>query len=182
MNTKIKNKKGFSLVEVLISLLILSVGVAAVSVLMTNNIKNSITAKNQVIAAQLAQEGVELVKNLKDNQLATVFTTNADITANHTDYRIDLNSDFATFSGSSGATNKQLYLNTGIFSHTINVASKPTKFFRQIAVVITIVDAKRVATVTSYVTWNGTGVPLPLSSCNVATKCVSIVAVLPDLE
>lgn len=183
-----KYRAGFSLVEVLFSLTVLSVGVASVAVLMTSNIKNSITAKNQVIASQLAQEGVELVKNIKDNQDLTALRFTADMQTGN-DYRVDFDSNYATFKGSgtvsSGFDNKQLFLklNGGIFMHESAMTPTPTKFYRKISVTVTPpappVTTTGSAEVTSYVIWGGTEFP---TTCNTANKCVKIISILPDVQ
>ena len=54
-------RKGFSLIEVLVSLTILSVGIVAVMGMFSAGIQTSLTAKSQIIASGLAQELVELV-------------------------------------------------------------------------------------------------------------------------
>ena len=175
-------KKGFSLVEVLFTLMILSVGTSTAAVLMTNNIKNSINAKNQVIASELAQEGVELVKNLKDNN--PIFTTDI---SDGNDYRVEYISDFVSgytaFKNSPinfpGDVRKRVDLSgAGFFLHAVGT---PTKFYRKIA--ISTVGGNRRAE--SFVTWNGSGFAVMAvgwpASCNVASKCVSVVSVLPDL-
>lgn len=175
----LKTKSGFSLIEVLITLLVLSVGIAAVSALMAGNIKTSINTKNQIIAASLAQEATELVRNLKDNN-ATFLT---DI-ANGSDYRVDYLSDYAAFRNSpaafAGDANKKLYLNVfGFYSHT-NATN--TKFYRKIEMANDIVSGNKIATV--FVSWNGTGFPSPLnaSTCTVGKKCVLMQTVLSSVN
>lgn len=166
-----KNKAGFSLVEVLITLLVLSVGVAAVSALMAGNIKTSINSKNQIIASGLAQEGIELVRNLNDNN--TTFATQV---ADGADYRIDYLSDYATFKASNSAgSDKKLYLNGGFYSHASSTTT--TKFFRKVRI-STGADSNKV--VTTFVIWNGTGFPSPFTDtdCNIANKCVLMQSVL----
>lgn len=172
-------EQGFSLIEVLFSLLVLSAGTGAILTLMASNIKNSNTAKYQVIASELAQEGVELVKNLKDNRdrdlTASKFTN--DIFGN--DYRIDFDSTYDIFKNSNSvATNKRLNLSAGNFY--VHAPATPTKFFRKIAVSRSIDgNGKITANVTSFVSWNGVDIPTP---CSVANKCTEVVAVLPDLN
>ena len=176
----ISTASGFSLIEVLFSLLVLSAGIGGILLLMASNIRNSNTAKYQVIASELAQEGVELVKNLKDNRdrdLTALPRFTNFIVGN--DYRIDFDSTYDIFKNSNSvAIDKRLYLTAeNFYSHS---GTTPTKFFRKIAVSIsTDVNVKKTANVTSYVSWSGANVPTP---CNVANKCVSVVAVLPDLN
>ena len=61
-------KPGFSLIEVLVALFVLSLGVSAVFLLMSKSLRSSMDARDQIIASQLAQEGIELVRNLKDTK------------------------------------------------------------------------------------------------------------------
>ena len=56
--TGLRRAKGFSLVEVLFTLLVFSFGILSVVSIMTSSIRVSMTAKNQVIAAQLVQESL----------------------------------------------------------------------------------------------------------------------------
>ncbi|HAR99643.1 MAG: hypothetical protein US57_C0010G0010 [Candidatus Moranbacteria bacterium GW2011_GWC2_37_73] len=177
-----KIKRGFSLVEVLISLLVLSIGISSVLFLMTANTKNSINAKNQIIASELAQEGIELVRNLKDNGEATLDALNA-LGSPYNDKRIDYTSSALNM---GVGTDKRLYLNGGFYTHTNGAGSVPTKFYRTIYLTVTGTKAlsTREIEVTSYVTWknNGfasiTGFP---GTCNIANNCVSVKAVFPDL-
>jgi len=186
---------GFSLIEVLVALLVLSMGFTAVFALMANNIKSSENAKNQIIASQLAQEGIELVRNMKDNkELDTADTTytHCNYTQENSDgtirlcnrLRIDETSLF------DNNANKRLYLNSSFYTHGSSVT--PTKFYRRIDLSITgdinnSPSSTREITVTAYVTWNGSGFianidnnGLAAGNCNIANKCVSAVSVLPD--
>jgi type IV pilus modification protein PilV len=163
-------KQGFSLVEVLVTILVLAFGISAVTLLMTNNIKASQDAKNQIIAAQLAQEGTELVRNLKDNN--STFATDK---ASGNDYRIDYKTTYANFTNNS-SSDKRLYLNSNFYDHTTSAANK-TKFLRK--AILDIDSDTKAATITVLVSWNNTDIP---ANCNTASKCVSVVSVLPDLE
>lgn len=66
-----KNKKnqvwGFTLIETIIAIGILLTGVMAVFTLLTFNIAQTANMKNKIIAVNLAQEGVEVVRNIRDN-------------------------------------------------------------------------------------------------------------------
>lgn len=61
------NKRGFSLLEVMIAIAILLVGVISILSLITSTINVNRLAQNKFIAAMLAQEGLELVHNRRDN-------------------------------------------------------------------------------------------------------------------
>ncbi len=178
---KLSSQKGFSLIEVLFSLWVVSMGVVAISALMSGNIKTTTNAKNQVIASSLAQEGIELVKNLKDNNPAT-FTSVSGEKTDGAEYRIDLSTDYPGLISNINS-DKRLYLIndlTRIYSHAGTI---PTKFYRKIE--ITNDSLAKNVIVTSFVVWNNSGFPVvpydPITNpCNIANKCVSVVAVLPD--
>lgn len=177
-------KSGFSLVEVLMTLFILSIGLVAVSFLMINNIKSSETAKNQIIASQLAQEGIELVRNLKDSKNLDTLTSGS-----YPSYRIDY-----TMANLDNYADKRLYLNGNFYTHTLNLPAA-TKFYRRIDLLVTgnklPAPSAREIKVTSYVTWNNSGFTVAAGladasdnviNCNIANKCVPAVSVMPDLN
>jgi len=58
---------GFTLVEVLISLLIFSIALTAIFYILVINIGNAQLIKNNFIASGLVQEGIEIVRNIRDN-------------------------------------------------------------------------------------------------------------------
>ena len=156
-------KKGFSLVEVLVSLTVLSIGIVTITMLMTVNIKTSTVAKNQVVAAELAQEGIELVRNVRDNGSAA-FVAKAD-----GDYLID----YTTNLTSLGSSNGRLFLKDGFYSHT-STSAVATKFYRKIT--LSVSGSNKV--VNSMVNWDPAGVfPSP---CNLGNKCISTVSYMPN--
>ncbi|PIR92864.1 hypothetical protein COT99_04020 [Candidatus Falkowbacteria bacterium CG10_big_fil_rev_8_21_14_0_10_43_10] len=61
------NKKGFSILEVMISITIISVGMVGLFSLIIQNSKIYSTNKNKFIAVMLAQEGIELTRNIRDS-------------------------------------------------------------------------------------------------------------------
>ena len=62
-------KKGFTLLEVLIAIFIMSVGIAGVMTLITQTIFLSTLSSSKLTAAYLTQEGIELVRNIRDGNL-----------------------------------------------------------------------------------------------------------------
>jgi Tfp pilus assembly protein PilV len=67
---QMKNRKGFSINEVMISMFVMSVGIVTVIGLFSKGFINSQLDRDRIVAAGLAQEGVELVKNVRDNSFA----------------------------------------------------------------------------------------------------------------
>jgi prepilin-type N-terminal cleavage/methylation domain-containing protein len=61
-----KPKKGFSIIEVLIAISIISIGLVGLLTLMNSNISANSVNKNKIVAAQLAQEGAELTRKIRD--------------------------------------------------------------------------------------------------------------------
>jgi type II secretory pathway pseudopilin PulG len=169
------------LIEVLVSLFVLSIGITAIAVLMVDNIKNLQTSKNQIVASQLAQEGIELVRNLKDNNSDSVINNMNTAGSPYNNYRID--KDMSSVNSTNNTGEQLLYLNGSFYTHT---TGSPTKFFRRIDFIVSgsalPAPSSRQIKATCYVTWNNTGflaMSLP-ADCNVANKCVSVVSVLPD--
>lgn len=59
--------KGFSLAEVIIATFVIIIGIIGAMNLITYSISNVAVGKSQVIAASLAQEGMEIVRNIRDS-------------------------------------------------------------------------------------------------------------------
>jgi len=60
------SRAGFTLVELLVSILIFAFGFSSVYLLVDSSSRLSLNGKNMITASQLAQEQIELVKNLRD--------------------------------------------------------------------------------------------------------------------
>ena len=65
----LKYKKGFTLIESLVAIFILTISVTALLGVVSQSVFNSSYAKNKVVAVSLAQEGIELVRNIQDTKL-----------------------------------------------------------------------------------------------------------------
>jgi len=67
MNTnKIKNNSGISILEVVVAILMITMGMVGVLSLVIQNINAQYINKNVLIASGLAQEGLELARNIRD--------------------------------------------------------------------------------------------------------------------
>ncbi|MFH0929651.1 MAG: prepilin-type N-terminal cleavage/methylation domain-containing protein [Candidatus Moraniibacteriota bacterium] len=65
---KIKNsRKGFTLIEMLVVIFVLGIGLVGALSFFNINFNNQFEAKNELIAAGLAQEGSDLVRSIVDN-------------------------------------------------------------------------------------------------------------------
>jgi prepilin-type N-terminal cleavage/methylation domain-containing protein len=65
-NKTLELNKGFTLLEVIIAIFIISVGVGGVASVVPRLLSSSTTNQNRLTAAYLAQEGVEIVRNIRD--------------------------------------------------------------------------------------------------------------------
>lgn len=164
MKVIIKNKKGFSFMEVMVSVFVLSIGITAIVALMAGNIKNSIESRDSIIASELAQEGDEIVRNIRDNNFL----------ANPTTPFLNLNNGTYRVSYDAGIENGsyQLNYNNGFYTYSGGAA---TKFYRKID--IADYGGTIGKDVKSTVWWGGSNVP---ASCNASTKCIYIEDILTD--
>lgn len=155
-------------------------------------------ARDQIIASQLAQEGIELVRNLKDTEKLDTYESadgNCDWTkkvdTNDCDNLIINEAEDGEISLEE-ANNDEMQLHLDDKNYYVHDSGTETKFFRRIDLEIEgdigtdpAVPSTRIITVTSYVTWNGSGFGsfADLSTdCKVGKKCVSVVAVFPDYK
>lgn len=176
-----KNKRaGFSLMEVMLSVAVLSIGIMGVLPLIVSGLREALDSRDQVIASMLAQEGAELAQNIRDNNWASgddAFKTLSFPNVSRKDCRVDYNN---TDVGGMKCINvsKALYLNAdNFYTHSVVTA---TKFQRKIEVEYsnndgnpnTAANADQ-AIITSMVIWSGSSGVFPalVASCNTANKC-----------
>ena len=189
--------KGFSINEVMISMFIMSVGIVTVISLFSNGFINSQFDRDRIVAAGLAQEGVELVKNIRDNDFAVGgngFTGFGNLSSNrdvcgldYTDTQfvttgnISLRNCFGNGGGGNVERRFSLVPSGGYFTNPYSDSGTVTKFARTIY--IDYDSAGPSASVTSMVWWGGndtlpSGVldgdnnPSVVSACTAANKCV----------
>ena len=59
-------KNGFTLIEALVAIAILTMSIAGPMVTASDGLKNSIYARDQIVAFYIAQEGVEIIRSVRD--------------------------------------------------------------------------------------------------------------------
>lgn len=171
-----KTMKGFSLGEVLLSIAVLTVGLLPMLGALIGALNTSLDSQETVIASGLAQEGAELVLNVRDNGVLSIDDAFAAFQPGNRTCRIDY--DDVVLSnpavnnidcGPSGgdATFYDLLVPSGAYFHDSN-ATTSGKFKRKIFINYT--PAMNRATVISAVYWSGSYVPTP---ANVEADCVS---------
>lgn len=130
-----KKQNGFTILETIIAFFIITMGMVGVLTLVVQNVQVQYINKNVLIASHLAQEGLELVRNVRDNNWLTPgHGWTQDIVGDGTytvDYRgrTSINASVNDIND-AGA---RLYIdNNGFYSHL--ASSQATKFYRLITV------------------------------------------------
>jgi len=77
---KLINRKGFTMLEMMIVIFVFLTGIVGAYGIINNFYVTSVYSSNRFTATYLSQEGIELIKNLRDNNLITEvpWTTNID--------------------------------------------------------------------------------------------------------
>jgi Tfp pilus assembly protein PilV len=164
-----KRLPGFSFIEVIFSVALMAVGMMAAIQLMSGNLDQTLDSRNQVIAAELAQEGIELVRNVRDNNWTSGSAATFDHfpSSNAVNCRIDYNYSYPNNLSCDGKYG--LNLSGGYYGST----SSATKFQRKVFISYSPGSSSSSATsaqVTSIVIW-GSSFPVSTANCNTATKC-----------
>ena len=128
------NNSGISILEVVVAMMIITMGMVGVLSLVIQNIEAQYINKNVLIASGLAQEGLELVRNIRDlNWLTPSNAWNQSIVGDGT-YTIDYGGNINMAVNSINEAGAKLHINgIGLYTHT--VTATPTNFYRLIEVV-----------------------------------------------
>lgn len=99
-----KFQKGFSLGEVLLSIAVLVVGILPVFASISRGLKVSVDDQHIIVGSGLAQEGVELIQNIRDNRVLSDEAFSGWLPSGSTwnDCRIDFDDDVVDDPDSAG--------------------------------------------------------------------------------
>lgn len=142
----IKNNSGISILEVVVAMMIITMGMVGVLSLVIQNVEAQYINKNILMASGLAQEGLELVRNARDlNWLTPGNVWNQNIVGDGT-YTMDYGglASIRMAINSLDEAGARLYINgNGLYTHTSS-GNTPTNFYRLITVVdnTTYLDVK----------------------------------------
>jgi len=193
---------GFSMVEVIISAAIVAIGLTAVLQLLSSSLNTSFRDTDAIVAAELAQEGLEYAYNVRDNNFANgrpAFPTAGAFQFPGTAGRDFCGPDFATptFVLSGGGQN--CFPNAKQSEHRYSLTeigdfygfqNAVTQFARVVAIELDNGANPTQATVTSIVWWGGSNVlpagvfpgvnadSINVSQCTRAHQCVYTQAIL----
>lgn len=122
-----KNTNGFSILEIVIALNIVTVGLLGVFSLVIQNLQAQTINKDYLIASMLAQEGIELVRNVRDTNFlqedqgndwknGIPSDTNTDI-VHGGQYTINYDLEIKSVAGGFADDSTRLYIDSGKYSH-----------------------------------------------------------------
>jgi|SRR3989338_7127298 len=140
-----KLNKGFTLIEALVALVILTLALGPALVLSSSISSTASVLQNNLIAANLSQEGVEIIRALRDANWHSGLVFDAGLPDGI--YRIEWNSNTLIALG----TNPPLKQNAGLYNYSLGT---DTKFKRTIT--ITKINSEELRVV-SDVTWTERG-------------------------
>jgi prepilin-type N-terminal cleavage/methylation domain-containing protein len=107
---------GFTIIEIIVVLAIVSIGLIGVISLMGRNIQVERNNKNFLVASMLAQEGLELARNIRDTNWYSGTAWDNNLVLDNT-YTIDYNSGPDATVNSINDPGARLYLNGGFYDH-----------------------------------------------------------------
>ncbi|PIU80361.1 MAG: hypothetical protein COS71_03655 [Candidatus Moranbacteria bacterium CG06_land_8_20_14_3_00_40_12] len=156
-NFKKNEKKGYSLLEVMLVIFILGTALVVFVQVISKSIIHSMDSRDTIIASELAQEGVELTINIRDNNWAQKLEDFSGI--DNGSHAINYNGGALISLGTGKLRWSGSYYNTS--------SGSETKFSRKI-----IVDGDAdVKKITSLVVWERNDFPPDTTSCHAANKC-----------
>ena len=147
-------KKSFTIIETLVAITIFTLGVIILGVSIWQSYSLASQATQRFIAIYLAQEGLEIVKNLRNENWLNQRTWNYNL--NQGDYEADYKSDSLTRCSIPCNFNNLRFLNlesSGFYSYSGNIL---TPFKRKISISYPAQDQMKV-TVTVYWPKKGSG-------------------------
>ncbi len=187
-----KNKKGFSIGEVMVAAFILITGIVAAVVLTVKSTDNIGDSRRATIASALAQEGAELVRNVRDNNVTeqtcgggsdrcTAFDGNGflNLSSSETKHTIGYSIKGDDVLRMHAAGLERLYINPHNYAYThIPGGANVSPFKRMIFIsyetstgvpLMSAEDDEIIANITSVVVWEK-GV-LPNNASNIEDEC-----------
>jgi prepilin-type N-terminal cleavage/methylation domain-containing protein len=141
----VPKNKGFTIIETIIAITILSVGIVGTYFFISHFVKYTSISKNRLTAAYLSLEGIEIVKNIRDSNWLNGINWNSGLGEGRWE------ADYTeTASLSDGYDGDYLYLeDSGFFGYTIANGTS-THFKREIEICTSTDD---IIYVSSTVSW-----------------------------
>lgn len=183
-NRKTKRCGGFAMAEAVLSVFVLATGLTAAVGLVVGNMNESIDSRNEIIASELAQEGVEIVRNIRDNNLVDDNAFFGGFTGDNYFFRVDrTNSNSPSYSSNDSSVGNinwddfRMKYAGGWYAQS-DIVSGPYESFKR-AVQVQSYNGGEGKIITSFVIWGDIN-PSGVSDCGAASKCVYAQSILTD--
>jgi len=135
MNSSKNKKFGFSILEVTIAIGIISIAMLGVISLVAQNMQVQNLNKGYIVASMLAQEGLELVRNIRDkNWLTPGNTWYEGISDQSNSYVFTIDYTGTINTTVTGIDNPQAQLSLDAYNYYVHVGGTAAPFFRLIKV------------------------------------------------
>ena len=147
-----KNNKGFSIVEAVVAIYIITMGLIGVLTLVIKNIQVKYINTNMLVASQLAQEGLELVRNIRDtnwldeNDWYDSIYNQDPATGDYLNYTYTITFKSVIDDSVNIIDNARMTMDGNFYSHGLGA---PSSFYR----LITVSDGGEFLVVESQVRW-----------------------------
>ena len=180
-----KPLRAFSTGEVLLAMFIMTSGLVTIVAVLSGSLRNSLSIRDVIIASELAQEGVELVRNVRDNDFASGgngFSSSTGFENSKKHCRIDYDASKINCSSSQGSVGTYSLNYSGGMYH-YDASGSMGRFSRYIWIDYDATGPH--ATVRSFVVWGGGNLPPASGSsanCTAANKCAFTEAFLTSWE
>jgi len=145
--------RGFTLLETMVAVTLLAVAIVAPMSLTAQSLASAYYARDEVTAFYLAQEGLEAVRNVRDNNILQ--NSQGGTTVNllngipiNTSFRIDATNNAMTACSADGGTCIPLKTDGTLYNYT---AATPTQFIRTLVACFVQLDGSCNSTVTDEV-------------------------------
>lgn len=124
-----KSLSGFSTPEVLLSVFVVSIGLVTIMTVMSGSLRFSFNNRDIIIATDLAQEGVELVRNVRDNDFASGGTGFSAFDAAKKHCYINWSdANFSCFPNQNPASRYYLQYAGGLYAHNGGAAERYSRY------------------------------------------------------
>ncbi len=142
--------KGFSLLEVIIAIAVISTGVVGAVALINRTISASLAVRHQLIAANLAQEGAEVVHNIRHtNWIENVAWDDGLIDGDSC-----VNFDSVALINPCLGESRRLFIFSNHYTH--NPVGTATNFFRNVNITSGLDGSTPYKLIRSIVSWDNT--------------------------
>lgn len=128
MKNRQPKKKGFTIIEIMIAISVMAIGIVGVYAIVPRIILVNKINTNRFIAAQLAREGIELVRNIRDGNSLKEVNWDSDLGGCQSGCEMDYND-----SSPSYYSGKRLRIDSNGFYNYGN--GKQTNFSRKIRII-----------------------------------------------